>query len=144
MLEETRLPEFFISMLVNQYGEKVSNQIIQGYEKKRFTTLRANTLKANTLEIEKELEKANIEYEKVQWYEDAFMIKNADEREIQKLSIYEQGKIYLQSLSSMLPPLILNPNSRSRHFRHGSCTTVEKQQSLQHFPTMRLILQLVK
>lgn len=144
MIEETRLPEFLISMLVNQYGENLSNQIIQGYEKKRFTTFRANTLKANTLEIEKELEKANIEYEKVPWYEDAFMIKNADEREIQKFSIYEQGKIYLQSLSSMLPPLILNPKSRSRYFRYGSCTTGEKQQNLQHFPTMRLILQLVK
>ena len=130
MLEETRLPEFFISMLVNQYGEKVSNQIMQGYEKKKFTTLRANTLKANTLEIEKELEKANIEYEKAPWYEDAFIIKNANEREIQKLSIYEQGKIYLQSLSSMLPPLVLNPKLRSRYFRYGSCTTVEKQQSL--------------
>ena len=31
MIEETRLPEFLISMLVNQYGENLSNQIIQGY-----------------------------------------------------------------------------------------------------------------
>lgn len=144
MIEETRLPEFLISMLVNQYGKDLIKQIIQGYEKKRFTTFRVNTLKANTLEIEKELEKANIEYENVPWYENAFIIKNTDEIEIQKLSIYEQGKIYLQSLSSMLPPLVLNPKSRSRYFRYGSCTTVEKLQSLQHFQTTKLILQLVK
>ena len=28
---------------------------------------------------------------------------------IKELEIYKQGKIYLQSLSSMLPPLVLNP-----------------------------------
>ena len=30
-------------------------------------------------------------------------------RRIKELEIYKQGKIYLQSLSSMLPPLVLNP-----------------------------------
>lgn len=31
------------------------------------------------------------------------------EKEIKNLPIYEEGKIYLQSLSSMLPPIILEP-----------------------------------
>ena len=37
------------------------------------------------------------------------MIENVKEEEIRKLEIYENGEIYLQSLSSMIPPIILNP-----------------------------------
>ena len=36
-------------------------------------------------------------------------MKNANENDIQKLDIYKEGKIYLQSLSSMLPPIFLDP-----------------------------------
>ena len=37
-------------------------------------------------------------------------MKNVNENDIKKLDIYKTGKIYLQSLSSMLPPLLLKPN----------------------------------
>ena len=40
---------------------------------------------------------------------DALIIKNANEKNIQKLDIYQKGYIYIQSLPSMVPPLILNP-----------------------------------
>ena len=64
-------------------------------------------LKSHTEEIENELQNADIEYEKVPWSKEAFVIKNVREKEIQKLDIYKDGKIYLQSLSSMLPPIML-------------------------------------
>ena len=51
----------------------------------------------------------NIKFERVPWYSDALVIKNANEKDIQKLDIYEKGYIYFQSLSSMVPPLALNP-----------------------------------
>ena len=51
----------------------------------------------------------NIKFERVSWYSDALVIKNAKEKDIQKLDIYEKGYIYFQSLSSMVPPLALNP-----------------------------------
>ena len=37
------------------------------------------------------------------------IIKNVTEKEIQKLELFERGYIYLQSLSSMVPPLVLSP-----------------------------------
>ena len=51
----------------------------------------------------------NIKFERVPWYTDALVIKNAKEKDIQKLDIYEKGYVYFQSLSSMVPPLVLNP-----------------------------------
>ncbi len=103
------MSEFLELMIKQQYGEELTNKIFQGYNSKRLVTFRANTLKSNIEEIEKTLNKLNIEYEKVQWSDEAFIVKNLRESQIQELEIYNQGKIYLQSLSSMLPPIILNP-----------------------------------
>lgn len=83
--------------------------IIEGYSTKRKTTFRVNSLKSNVDEIEEILDKNKISYNKVSWYKDAFILDEATENDIKKLKIYEKGKIYLQSLSSMIPALILKP-----------------------------------
>ena len=57
-------------------------------------------------------EKNNIEYKNVDWYEDAFLLPNIIEEDIEKTEFYNDGKIYLQNLSSMLPPLILSPKEK--------------------------------
>lgn len=101
--------EFLEEKLEKQYGTKITKEIIEGYQTKRKTTLRINTIKSNIEEIKKELEKEKIEYETIKWSKEALIIKNADEKTIQEMEIYKNGKIYLQSLSSMLPPIILEP-----------------------------------
>ena len=101
--------KFLEEKLEKQYGKKITKEIIKGYQEKRKTTLRINTIKSNIEEIKKELEKEKIEYETVKWSKEALIIKNADEKTIQEMEIYKNGKIYLQSLSSMLPPIILEP-----------------------------------
>ncbi|WP_300855379.1 RsmB/NOP family class I SAM-dependent RNA methyltransferase [uncultured Clostridium sp.] len=106
---EFNIPEFLKSMLEKQYGIEMTKKIVQGYCERRHTTLRTNTLKSKVDEIEMVLIKEKIEYEKVEWTQEAFILKNALEKEIKALDIYKDGKIYLQSLSSMLPPIILQP-----------------------------------
>lgn len=106
---ESNIPEFLIEMLRKQYGEETAKTILEGYSKKRYTTLRVNTIKSTKQEIEKELRLANIEFEHSSFISEAFIIKNANEKEIRNMDIYKEGKIYLQSLSSMLPPIILQP-----------------------------------
>ena len=101
--------EFLEEKLEKQYGTEITKEIIEGYQTKRKTTLRINTIKSNIEEIKKELEKEKIEYETIKWSKEALIIKNADEKTIQEMEIYKNGKIYLQSLSSMLPPIILEP-----------------------------------
>ena len=103
------LPEFLIDKLKLQYGQELMEEIVEGYSKRRATTFRANTLKSNSEEIENVLKELNIEYENVKWSKDAFILKNANESDIEKLDIYKDGKVYLQSLSSMIPPIVLMP-----------------------------------
>lgn len=107
------IPNLLKEKLLSYYNEEEVNKIIQGYEEKKYVTLRINVVKSNKLEVTKILKEENIEYDEVSWYEDAIIIKNVSEDKIRTLSIYEDGKIYLQSLSSMMPPLVLNPGRES-------------------------------
>ena len=104
-------PEFLQEKLLKQYGQEITEQIINGYSEKRPVTLRVNTIKSNRTRVIEELTKAQITFKEVEWYRDALIIENVREEEIKKLEIYEKGEIYLQSLSSMLPPIILEPKA---------------------------------
>ena len=104
-----QIPQFLEKILQKQYNNEITNKIIEGYKEQRNVTLRINTIKTTKEKIKECLNQANIEFQEVEWNRDALIIKNAREEEIRKLEIYENGEIYLQSLSSMLPPIILEP-----------------------------------
>lgn len=106
----SNIPEFLTIMLEKQYGEDITKNIIKGYGVDRKTTLRVNNLKSNINEIKERLLKEKIQYNEISWSKDAIVINENDQ--ISKLDIYEDGKVYVQSLSSMLPPIILNPKEK--------------------------------
>ncbi len=106
-----KIPDFLLQKLIKQYGEEITSQIIAGYSTKRKVTLRINTLKTEVDKIKEILENSNIKFKEVSWSKEALIIENIDEYQIQKLPIYTNGEIYLQSLSSMLPAIILNPQA---------------------------------
>jgi NOL1/NOP2/sun family putative RNA methylase len=101
------IPEFLIEKLNKQYGKELTKEILEGYKEKRKTTLRINTSKTNKETITKILDNENIKYENVLWYEDALILD--EEKNIRELDIYKNGEIYMQSLSSMIPPIVLEP-----------------------------------
>ena len=103
------IPSFLIDKLNSYYNETEVKEILNGYKINRIVSLRVNTIKENTDNIKKVLNDNNILFKEVSWYKEAFIIENVNEEKIRELDIYKEGKIYLQSLSSMIPPLILNP-----------------------------------
>lgn len=104
------LPDFFEPLLVAQYGPDLARRIVAGCGARRAATLRANALKAAPAEVAAALDGAGIAWTGVPWYPDAFVLGDGvRERAVWELPLYEEGKVYLQSLSSMLPPLVLGP-----------------------------------
>lgn len=104
------IPQFLINKLTKQYPSSI-NDILNGYKENRATTLRVNTLKSSKEEIINILKENEIAFDDVSWYNEALIIYS-DINKIKELNIYDEGKIYLQSLSSMIPPLILNPKEQ--------------------------------
>lgn len=101
--------KYLMQMLENQYNQDEIKRILNGYSCKRAVTFRVNTLKTSKEHIEEVLKNEEIEFENVAWSDEAFIIKNRMESNLQELDIYKNGEIYLQSLSSMLPPIIMQP-----------------------------------
>ena len=122
---EKEINKFLYELLIKQYGEEVTNKIINGYNQERPVTIRVNTIKSNSENIKNELKKENITFKEVKWYKDALIIDDVREDTIRDLQIYKNGEIYMQSLSSMIPVLILNPRQRRKYFRYGSSTRRE-------------------
>lgn len=105
------IPQFLKEMLVNQYGQETTKKIIKGYVKK-VVTIRVNTIKANKQEIINKLKNAQIEFDEIEYNNNALIIRNKNEEDLRKLDMYENGEIYMQSLSSMLPPIVLEPKEK--------------------------------
>ena len=87
------IPKFLEEMLLKQYGENIAKRIIDGYQKQRYVTLRVNTIKSSVKEIEDVLIKNNIEFEHINWNENALIIKNVREDRIKEMDIFKDGKI---------------------------------------------------
>lgn len=105
------ISEFLKQKLITQYGNDLTANILNSYQEYRLVSLRINTLKTTKEEVLNELTKNNISYSEVSWSLNALTIPNNTEEDLKKLSIYKEGSIYLQSLSSQLPPLFLNPQA---------------------------------
>ena len=99
-------------MLKKQYNQEEIDRILAGYNVKRKVTIRVNTIKSNKNKIIEELAKIGAEFDEVKWSENALIINNKSEKDLEDLDIYKNGEIYLQSLSSMLPPIVLNPQEK--------------------------------
>lgn len=108
---EKKLPNFLQEKLIQDYGESLTEEIVRGYFEEKKVTLRINTLKTKMHDIKQELDKEKINYEGVEWYNHALIINNVKEKNLRELEMYENGSIYLQNLSSMIPTIILKPKS---------------------------------
>ena len=84
---KNKLPRFLIDELNKQYGEEITNKIIDGYAENRVVSLRVNTLKSNLEKVCEELTKNNIEYEKVSWNGYDFIVQDMEGHRVNTIKL---------------------------------------------------------
>jgi len=94
---------YFLEKCHSYYDDTTVEKIILGMQK-RYTSFRVNPLKDRGEALE-EIKKHNLKIRKAGIYENAYILENAKEEDLESLDCYREGGIYLQSLSSMMPPL---------------------------------------
>ncbi len=97
------------AVLVSDYGEGLADEIQRGYAVRRPTSLRINTLKATADKVDFVLRSEGRNCRRISWFQSARVLDGPSD--LRESSLYREGKIYLQSLSSMLPPLYLAPGA---------------------------------
>ncbi len=102
------LPKEFLKRLESIIPSDKLHTILEAYTLSRPTTLRVNTLKTTVDQLTQLFDEQHILYEPSNISPIAF-ITRSDKRMLLDLDAYTDGLFYIQSLSSMLPVLALDP-----------------------------------
>ncbi len=97
--------EEYIELIKKEYPNDYL-EIIDGLSKNRYQSFRVNNLKGNKNEVLEYLNTNNIEYEISNLYDNCFIIKS--NVNLYDNELFKEGKIYLQSISSQIPPLLMD------------------------------------
>ena len=84
-------------------------RVIGIFSQRAITTIRLNPLKGNVEETKKSLEAKGYELEAIEWDKYSYFIRNHDKSEVSQTLEYQDGKFYIQNLSSILDTLVLDP-----------------------------------
>lgn len=71
--------------------------------------LRLNPLRAAPAAVQAELEAAGFSLSPVDWAPEGFLLEPDQRRALTESAAFAEGRVYLQNLASMLPPLLLDP-----------------------------------
>ncbi|MBI1907914.1 RsmB/NOP family class I SAM-dependent RNA methyltransferase [Candidatus Uhrbacteria bacterium] len=104
------LPQAFIDRLAAQFGVSGKEAILRAFAVDRNPTFRTNTLKATDEKVMEVLREARAQFARSKEIPHAFSVRNMTDDEVLALPLAKEGNIYVQGLTSMLPPLILAPN----------------------------------
>ncbi len=103
------IPDLLAERLKKQFGLSAFTQILRAFDEERLPSFRTNTLVSTDNKVMDALRESAIQFERVKDIPHAFRIKNRTSQELLAHPLAKSGAIYLQGLSSMIPPLVLDP-----------------------------------
>ena len=98
----------FLERLQQMYPENFQ-EILEAFAINRKGSFRINFLKTNGDDVFLEFREKNIATQKFEPLDGVFIFDRDQEFAIKGSRAFYEGRIYLQSIASMLPVLILNP-----------------------------------
>jgi len=108
------LPPDFIRRLHQLIPTKFLDSVYTGLTQKRPTSFRVNTLKTSGGLLVPALETKGFSVSQASWLKEAYILTKGTLRSLTDTQEYRQGFAYVQSLSSMVPPLALGPKPGQR------------------------------
>ncbi|HVZ81453.1 MAG TPA: RsmB/NOP family class I SAM-dependent RNA methyltransferase [bacterium] len=108
------LPGEFTEKLKNLVPAPHWSKVLKSFSQEKPCTFRVNALKLASSSLKERLEPLGFKVENVLWYRDAFLLRKGEQKDLEKTPFYKNGEIYVQGLSSMIPPLVLDPRPGDR------------------------------
>jgi 16S rRNA C967 or C1407 C5-methylase (RsmB/RsmF family) len=100
----TTLPQWLQDMIRSIHSSEELAIVEAGLNTaQRLPTFRINTIKADAIETIDSLTDQGLEIEKIDFLENAYMLKTGREKDLWDTGAFKSGYIYMQSLSSMIP-----------------------------------------
>lgn len=99
----------FLDRLKTITGRERYDQVVVGFSRPDSLSVRVNTLKITRLDILPLLKERKISFREVSWSAEALILEGISREELGRIDLVNDGLLYRQSLSSMLPVVILDP-----------------------------------
>lgn len=104
------LPAEFIEIMQNDFENDFINDIISGFEKwEKKVAFRVNYSKITEEKLEEKMNIAGTKFSKIKWIKWGYYLDEWRERDLWDKDFYINWEIYIQSPSSQIPVLALNP-----------------------------------
>ena len=104
----------FLERLKTIVGSERYEQVVQSFSRPDVLSVRVNTLKTNRREILTKLKERNITVQEIHWSTEALILEGLQRKELGQMDLVNEGLLYRQNLSSMLPALVLAPRPGER------------------------------
>ncbi|MDD4202695.1 MAG: RsmB/NOP family class I SAM-dependent RNA methyltransferase [Candidatus Omnitrophica bacterium] len=105
------IPQVFLNRLKEIIPSKHIENVLETFSYDKPCVIRINTIKTSKKEIEKILMIRKVKYRSLDLNDSAILLNNNDDKESFK-DLFDEGKLYIQNASSLIPALMLDLNSR--------------------------------
>ncbi len=99
----------FLERLKTIVGSERYDQVVESFARPDSLSVRVNTLKTTRSGIITRLKERNISFREVPWSSEALILEGIPREEFGRMDLINEGLLYRQGLSSMLPVVILDP-----------------------------------
>ncbi len=105
------LPEAFKERLGTIVPKERFDLILKTFDQPKQVTFRYNPLKTTPQALDKELSEEGIAIERIEWnaMEGIYRITPEDKLRLTQTKAFYEGRLYIQNLSSMIAPVLLDP-----------------------------------
>ncbi len=112
--ELLKFPAEFVDKLKKIIPPGIFPEVAKGYMFPHPVTFRVNTLKADASMVKKDLSALGLVMESFNELPNAFILKEGSFQKLAKSKSYDEGGIYMQGLTSQVPPFLLAPKPGDR------------------------------
>lgn len=112
--ELSKFPTEFIERLKRILPPGLQSQSWQGLTSPKPTVFRINSLKSSEEAVLKDLGFWDLQCEPFRDFPHAYELKKGSHKKLSETQSFKEGWIYLQGLTSQLPPLVLDPQPGER------------------------------
>ena len=103
------LPAGFVDRLQTILPSECLERYLGDMQDEAPTAFRTNTLKTTPAELWRQLRNDGLHPIPLEWRNDAFLVPSEERRQLTESSAQAEGRLYVQNVSSMIPPVLLDP-----------------------------------
>lgn len=100
-----KLPQQFLHKIQKIHPQRFP-RVCETFLRRKIPAFRINYLKIDLIELRKRFVRERIKCRELTWPKGSFLLKG-DLRTLQRTVLYTEGAIYVQNVSSMIPPVLL-------------------------------------